>query len=285
MFSAAIVSASVVQAQTPNMPRGIGFGVAHQQGGDYGRMAVETLDPEVWMNWTFNEDCIADEYCTPVVFTMQRGPWGDYAIEVAQANPGRFIMLGNEPETDTTMFVEPAEAAAYARQFVSETDNPWGCCGVMLLREPGIEWGNGWAWDTWLDAYLEAGGPLPDVWQVHYYDAFVGRWHERLDVWRTWASERGITRPVIVAETGFPYGQPSYNALLVEAIGEALDSDPDLLAVYWYSVHDYHGIWHDTDLLDGDGALTPVGEAFMRVRAGVRPQREWQTWLPVTVKN
>lgn len=278
-----LVSASTVQA--PVIPRGMGLGVAHQQGGDFGRMAVETLDPEVWMNWTFDEDCIADERCIPLVFTMQQGPWGDYAIEVAQANPGRFFMLGNEAETPTAMFVHPADAAAYARQFVSETDNPWGCCGVMVLREPGIEWGNGWSWDAWLDAYLEAGGPVPDVWQVHYYDAFVFDWHARLDVFRAWASERGISRPVIVSETAFPYASAEYNAMLVEAIGEALASDDGLHAVLWYSAHDYHGLWHGTDLLDSDGALTPVGEAFIRVRDGVTAQREWRAWLPVTVQN
>lgn len=36
----------------------------------------------------------------------------------------------------------------------------------------------------------------------------------------------------------------------------------------------------ETNLLDADGALTPVGDAFMRVRAGVRPQAERRVWLP-----
>lgn len=33
-------------------------------------------------------------------------------------------------------------------------------------------------------------------------------------------------------------------------------------------------------LLDADGALTPVGEAFIRVRSGVGAQWERRVWLP-----
>lgn len=278
LYAALLLTASTAHAQPPvTIPRGLGYGVAHQQGAEYAAEVRPLLGDDVpWTNWIY--DRLDDPHYLPKAFSMRQQYVRQY-IDAANDGPARLWLVGNEPETPHT-FIDPVEAAIMASLFAEETDVPFACCGVMLLSGPGIEWGNGWAWDTWLDAYLAAGGPVPDVWQVHIYDAFVGRWHERLDVFRAWAAERGISRPIIVAETAYPWAIPSYNALLLEKIGETLDSDPDLLAVYWYSVHDYHGIWHDTDLLDTDGALTPVGEAFLRVRAGVTAQREWRAWLP-----
>lgn len=278
LYAAMLLTASTVHAQPPvEIPRGLGYGIAWQQGAEYAAEARRVLGDDVpWTNWVY--DHMDDPMYVPKAFSM-RQQYARRYIDAANAGPARLWLVGNEPETPHT-WIDPVEAATMASLFAEETDVPFACCGIILLSDPATEWGHGWSWGAWMDAYLAAGGPVPDVWSVHIYDAFVFNWHERLDVFRAWASERGITRPVIVAETGFPFGQPSYNALLVEAIGDALDSDPDLLAVYWYSVHDYHGIWHDTDLLDPNGALTPVGEAFLRVRSGVRPQTEWRLWLP-----
>lgn len=121
---------------------------------------------------------------------------------------------------------------------------------------------------------------------IYTFSTAADNWHDHVEAFRAWTVRQGVERPIIVSETAYPNGSAEYNAKLVTAIGEALATDDDLLAVLWYSAFvDYHGLWPKTGLLDGDGALTPVGEAFIRVRSGVQPQREWRAWLPVTVKN
>lgn len=280
LYAALLLTASTATAQPPvDMPRGLGYGIAWQQGAEYAAEARAILGEDVpWTNWVY--DHMDDPMYLPKAFSMRQQYVRQY-IDAANVGPARLWLVGNEPETPQT-FIDPVEAAIMASLFAEETDVPFACCGVVLLREPGIEWGNGWAWDTWLDAYLAAGGPVPDVWQLHIYDAFVFEWHDRLDVFRTWAAERDISRPIIVAETSYPWASPGYNLLLVTAIGDALASDPDLLAVYWYSVHDYHGLWHDTDLLDADGTLTALGEAFVDVRNGTAGQGDvYRMWLPM----
>lgn len=248
---------------------GLGFGVAWQQGPDAAAHATHTLGGP-WYDWRW--DGSDDDAYMPMVYRMQRDGWSEAALVRSQGDT-RTWLLGNEPDWGPETWTDARQAAEFAQWWDANTDAPWACCGVIVTL-------SGDHWSAWLRHYLWFGGPVPDYWHIHIYNGTPANWHEHVEAFRVWSQRAGVERPIIVSETAYPGGSAEYNALLVEAIGEALDSDPDLLAVYWYSVHDYHGIWHDTDLLTADGALTPVGEAFIRVRSGVRPQREWRMWLP-----
>jgi hypothetical protein len=232
---------------------GLGFGVAHQQGAEYATESVQALQPSVWYNWLHNDVCLADARCMPMVFTL--GP-NDAAIEVGKANPGRLFLLGNEPDLEHGYtYTEPTQAAEFTRQWQNEVGGEWACCGVMVWP---IEWRPQHNWQTWMDAYLAAGGAIPTHYHIHIYGVNVAQWYEQVQAFRAWAIANNVDRPIIVSETAIDWSTAEYNATLLDEVAHRLDTDPMLYAVMWYSVRDYHGMWPSTDLRTGTGELTPL---------------------------
>ena len=75
-------------------------------------------------------------------------------------DPSHLWLVLNEPERHDQANLSPEQGAAVAQ----EMRDLGACIAVpgVIIGEDGL---------AWLDAYLAAGGPLPEAWHVHLYHA------------------------------------------------------------------------------------------------------------------
>lgn len=61
------------------VPRGMGVGIARQNGDVHREYTLLTLRPDLWYNLLFSPACLDDPICVPTVFAMTRSPWSQKA--------------------------------------------------------------------------------------------------------------------------------------------------------------------------------------------------------------
>jgi hypothetical protein len=147
-------------------------------------------------NWYTADVFLEDERHTPSIWNHVYRPSIPDLVRLAETYPGRYWLLYNEPELPGQADTTPNDAAIHARYWMEAiSDNgETACCGLSIdERLP---------WEDWLNAYLEAGGPVPDLWHIHIYaenpEAFERRWAS----WQAWNAEHGNLK-TIISEAGF----------------------------------------------------------------------------------
>jgi hypothetical protein len=261
------------------LPQGVGVSTAWQRGDAWTARTLETLQPELWMNWVHSD--LDDPRYLPMAFSFQRA-YHDGYIEAAQDGPRRLWLLGNEPELPQSAGT-PEDAAWLARRWANEVGGPWACCGNIThhLYPQLLDWPT---------AYLAAGGLVPDAWHVHIYFVQSGaEWDAALAAWQGWMVAHNAVRPVIVSETAFTEGTgwgdlaPVRAAELLRHVRESV-ARGDVRAVLWYSDADYWGVWPWSNLLTQDGTLTSLGQVYMtplQPTADTVTGQPGRLWLPV----
>ena len=96
----------------------------------------------------------------------------------------------NEPERADQANLSSEEGAAVVRQMVDA-----GACVAapgMILTVEGL---------AWLEWYLDADGPVPDVWAIHLYFCYTPAGIDRaLEKWDGWMRRWDVKRPTIITE-------------------------------------------------------------------------------------
>jgi len=257
-FAVILLSAWLALSLTPpaqQPPSGLGVAIAWQRGDAVADAVLGKLHPPLWMDWVYNPLHMAtDDTYYPMAWSL-RPPYAQQYIDAAADMPGRFWLIGNEPNCCGTE-IDPADAAQMVQRWRDEIGGEYACCGVTL-----------WAgWDAWMNAYLEAGGPIPPYWHIHLFDTYA---YPPVVEFRAWMQAHDAVRPIIVSEAACPWCSADHNAEYMTKLAQMV-ADGQLQAVFWYSAPgDYWHLWPDTDLMDwGATELTPLGEHWLSLQLG-----------------
>lgn len=227
---------------------GLFAGVPIQNGATFAQRAVETLQLAHWYDWS--ED-------GQIAMLWRCGP---SEARNAKRRTGLWL-LGNEPEREEQSNTSPQEFVAGVRQWQQSRSTPIALPGVLLDLD-GIEW---------IEAYLADNGPIPDFWHVHIYAWNIAHW---LDLWEKWEMTMHsyrAERPTIISECACWSEKPDDQIALMEGIATQIIVRPLIHSAFWFSAHygTQQKFWRRSDLLDGDGTLTAVGQHFLTVRKDV----------------
>lgn len=176
----------------------------------------------------------------------------------ATQHPGRLWLFLNEPERVTQANLPPAYAAqvvASHRDLVkgADTTATWACCGVWVDGNVGI---------PWLNDYLDAGGPVGDVWHIHLYapnDCDPAGSLQLIGNFETRAATRGVTRPIVITEFGclFP-GSTQRARDYMTGVIPVLRSDSLVTGWAWWS-----SSTGPYPLFDDQGTPTGAGQCYL----------------------
>lgn len=254
---------SAVLGGLPEMclPSGMGVGWPHQD--VEARASVvewnEAIGATWWHDWWYGGGEGRAQMLWAVDAPSERevvlGSWSTWK---RRCSP---VLVGNEPDGWGQDAVEWADA-----MWVMERQPVWwGCCGV-IVNEGGM---------AWMDRYLGAGGPVPDVLLVHLYALWCPAGYEcgddveRLDA--LWGEFEGwVNRhpeldgvPVVVSEFG---GSNSGQDEAVLDWGlRLLERGDGPAAIAWFSGRYLDGDearYREQWLYGEDGQLTELGKHF-----------------------
>lgn len=244
----------LIKLPQPSPPSGLGLGAPWQSGDNIPAM-LERLRPAWWYDWRYSQ-CGAPGY-VPMIWTKAIWDAHRVAIESLFARrPELFWLLLNEPERSDQADLLPETAANMINAITHRHDIQYAAPGVAV----------GAAGFAWLERYLGAGGPVPDMWHIHIYgctepEEWLAAWSQ----WRAWMIDHNVARPTIISETNgwtaTAYGQQR----VMEQIDAVLEHDDLLQAAAWFATRYEWGAGHPL-LLDDAGGLTPVGDTFAALR-------------------
>lgn len=174
-------------------------------------------------NWYTAPQFLEDERHTPSIWNADYTPGTITEIaQLAADYPGRTWLLFNEPELSGQANTPPEIAAVHVRYWAEAIgDNGTvACCGNLLYPSLGGL--------RWLERYLAAGGPVPDVWHIHIYVANEWEFQNVLGNWERWNAGHG-NLPTIISEAGS--GQELHDWL-------ATWDNANYPAVYWFGINE-----------------------------------------------
>jgi len=224
--------------------------------------ALASLQPEAFHNWGSWSPLIPDKMYTPVIWSPDYQLAAQQYQNLARRYPGRIWLLLNEPDYPTQANIRPEAAIPFVRNWI-RLINP--ICDVAL---PGVSVSYHQAGKalTWLDTYLDAGGPIGNYWHIHIYAPTVTAWHQQIEHWFEWWSRNGHGRATIISEAALFYTASDDEQIeLMESIAQI--NDPRIAAVYWYAAATNA---KTPGLLDADGNLTRLGQAWTQIQQTVK---------------
>lgn len=238
--------------------KGFGVGVPWQMAETdltYYDKAIESLRPRWWYNWKFDQ--IGKPGYIPMYWRPELSDtktW-DKAVALANAHPEVDWLLYNEPERYAST-ANPREAAILMKEWVNVTPNKFSIAGLLTSVDDV----------SWLRAYLNAGGPPPDVWHFHIYG-----YSNALDWLRSlgghtfldWYQRYGFNRPIAITETNAnTVSSVKVQGEIMLSIILILKLFPFVIGVGWYSAYDVFELWPWANLLDEEGNPTELGDFF-----------------------
>ena len=185
--------------------------------------------------------------------------------QVLGCNDGRPLLVLNEPEDAAQAGLTPAQAAVVLREAALTWRGEIWCCGTQVQHLPYAR--------ALLAAYRAAYGGWPaDGWHVHVYAQRAGVTLETatladaqeglraLDAFREWAASEGVLgRGVVVSEFGVLSAR-SVDPAILDVFREGFEGRPAVRAWAWFSLR--YEPWAGSDLVESDGRLTELGEAW-----------------------
>lgn len=225
-------------------------------------LALNKLSPACWLNWDMTAESMRDGRYAPMVWRLGWAPWTPERVEaLAAAYPGKTWLLQNEPEEPSQGNTSPEEAARLMLGYIAAIgDNGrLACCGTHANLN-GL---------PWLDRYLAAGGPVPDVWHIHIYATTVDGWYAGLDQWWAWWERNGSGRPIIISETSAMEANFLVHHELIRRMVNF--NDRRIEKIYWFSaLREGHVFWWNGYLLMDDLGLTTVGQTYIDAHDALR---------------
>jgi hypothetical protein len=211
-------------------------------------------DPD-WYNYLY--DHVAAPGYTPMLFALRQDRHFKMAVMLAYLHPEQLWLVSNEPENsgaDGGSDVSPQEAAEAAARWCRETSGPWAGVGVL--------WGP--RGKLWIQDYLSAGGPIPDIWHLHIYAWTAEHWRQQWDEWQEYIDWTSIVAPTIVTECAAWAIEIKVQRAVMDEVRRTLDIDDNLAGAYWFSSRYGQQVdfWRRADLLDDADKLTGLGKHY-----------------------
>lgn len=230
------------------LPSGLGVGCPWQTEIPM-RTVFDELDPPWWYDWRW-ENCADDRYLPMIwsdgVWRQQR----DVLEMLFKRWPDKLWMLWNEPERRDQANMDPAEAAALTHEIAAYGIH-YAAAGIALTS----------AGFRWMDAYMAAGGPVPDCWHVHIYEASPNDFDFAWNRWRQWMTDNNAERPTIISECN-GYTQGVYRQIeMVQHIQRRIEEDELMQAAGWFATR--FPMMQNSWLFNEDNQLTDVGRAYV----------------------
>ena len=236
------------------LPSGLGCGLPHQNAENnpaWYKTALEVLDPPWWYNWLYNK-LEYDNYI-PMV-------WECNVEQITKVLPtirkhsDRLFFFGNEPERIQQSDTSPEVFALGIQELYRQLDGH-----KIHIALPGVLHdflSNG---KNWTRAYLDAGGPMPDVWHIHLYEPNKAMIDSRIKAWKRDIDD---TRPLIVSEGGSWRSDSNRPQEVMDALEAACD-DGRLQAAAHFSAH-YKLDMPYLNLIDESCNLTDLGRKYTK---------------------
>ncbi len=194
------------------------------------------------------------------------------ALQAAlRAHPGAWWLVGNEPNDPAQDNLSPGAYAAFYRRASALVRRVDPSAQLAPAGLANADWG--WAHD-FRESYRAQYGRYPhvDAWNIHNYILEPERspydlpeFQRRVLDFRTWMARVGEgDKPLILSEFGLlQRNVPSEQAsAFLQAASDWLAGSGQVQAWAWFS--NYTAGAFGGDLLDAQGALTPLGEAYRR---------------------
>lgn len=256
---------------------GVGIPPLHGEIDDvYEAACVATLRPAWWYDWRYKSTRYIFPPYLPMVWAMRMDDAANRAMIASRYGP-RLWLLGNIDKIggELSSLTTPQQAADMSRWWHDAASGTFACPGVLLNQTAAPL--------DWLDAYLRAGGVVPEAWHVHNYAWVEAQWDGNLTPFLLWMQRRGVQRPVIVSEcASWDQSLPAQQAIM-DRVATVLEQG-NIQAACWYSSHDPFGVFVAADLLHSDGSLSALGEHYLQVTGQGAPHDaglDVQVHLPV----
>lgn len=213
------------------------------------------LQPDWWMNWSYNTYGAQDDRFVPMIWGNQ---WSEGAVQDALTSLSpRTWLIHNEPHRQDQANLTPMEAAADVRRFMRvawetgvEFQMALGGCGVVDETTDGI------AWMRELMYNLRRTG-LSRSSYMHFHGYrfnSVAQMQRGLEKFMVLWDEVGLGAPIIVSEFCAENTEPRQQMLIMDEARRWIDDDL-IYGACWYSALDSGAGWPNSNLIkhDGDG--------------------------------
>lgn len=142
------------------MPQGFGLSIPWQNeefAPGWTDRSLAALNSPWWFDWKF--DSIGRPAYIPKLWHPKLDAHFDAAVQAANSNPDTMWLIAYDPDRGSEPPETPQNAAAIGQEWVQATTVLYAAPGVVIHAN-GLDW---------LKAYLDAGGPMPDAWNIHLY--------------------------------------------------------------------------------------------------------------------
>ncbi|KKN74828.1 hypothetical protein LCGC14_0387210 [marine sediment metagenome] len=237
-----------------DLPSGLAVGIPWQRAVNdpsWYVHALTMLEPNWFYNWKYDL-CGQFDNFVPMIWRMNL-EWLARALPTIKQYSTHLWLLGNEPERAEQSDTPPEVFAETVRELKRQTGS-W----VVPIAIPGVLHDYMSGGKNWTQAYLDAGGPLPDYWHIHLYEPNAMMIHSRIGSWK---KKFGDGIPIIVSEVASWRRDDNRPQEVMSAIRQAL-AKGDIHAAAWFSAY-YETDMAFSSLLTAAGKLTELGEAFV----------------------
>lgn len=246
------------------MPQGFGLSIPWQNedfSPGWTDRTLAALDPPWWYDWKF--ESIGRKGYIPKLWRPALDARFDAAVQAANSHPNVMWFLAYDPDRGSEPHETPKNAAKIGQEWAKSTS--------VLYAGPGVVCDyNGIAW---LKAYLDAGGPIPDAWNIHVYGAKdSATWRQAVEgVFADWYLAEGRKLPIIISQTNSA-GQEfvQQRSVMVEVLSMLQEFSP-IVAAGWYADRDPLHTMAWADLIRDDGSLTELGQFYAAMDKTPKP--------------
>lgn len=248
----------------PVLPSGLGVGIPKQDI-HLGTDDAVLLGKAWHHNWTYEREFPQKQYFPALWSPTKAADRSSYIQNsLTYDADGRVWLLDNEP---AGYAIDPVAAATRYREWHQASRQPFVAAGT-IVNDAGFDW---------INAYLDAGGPIGEAWHWHLYPFGVycppgysvsECWWHLLERLLDWNKARGGNRPLIITETNAARpGDVDAQFEVLEQCGLALKQGA-VQAIAWFAMR-WIDSWannmrrsEEVWLIDDQHLLTPLGRKF-----------------------
>ncbi len=221
---------------------------------------MQTLGLSWYYDWESQTSCPN----TGVPFVPME--WGDWcngastcpALPAGLAADGnRYLLTFNEPDNSSQSNMSVARAV----QLWPELE----ATGLQLSSPAVTSGSSGTAWLASFMAQARAAGLRVDFLALHWYGDCSNP-QNLINYLSSMESTYGL--PEWLTEFSCINDSAAVNANFIQQVAPQLEALPYLQRFAWFTNRPYPGGYQNTGLLDANGALTPVGQAYTAISAG-----------------
>ena len=264
---------------TITRPHGWGVCISPQMVWQHGAWIADQelalLRPTTWLNWnvtpcTSSREAMAGAAFIPMIY-------GAGMLRKAQAaipdQPNTTWLLWNEPDRAEQANMTPTQAYMATLAFLRSAwdmgigwEFQWAAPGVAIDLDGGLDW-----LTDYVRLLRRHGISRPSYWHIHgYRSASLRQFEAGWATWEQWYAAWGGSAPVVLSEVCAEGASLGVQRAVMDECREMLTRG-DVAGVYWYSAHQWQGMWDASALcvVDLDAqtvTLTELGRYWMSLK-------------------